>query len=111
MFVSNISVMQTQEREAKDQMKKRAKELQRQRQEAERSGRSTSGFGGGGFGSSSYNRGDSTSIIDTIPVEPTKPTYTAPRYISLPFNYYVTDNYLQFSCLFCQINVCFYSLT
>lgn len=61
-------------------MRKRAKELQRQRQEAEKSGRAPSGFGGGGFGSSSFNRGDTTSVIDTTPSEPTKPSYQAPRF-------------------------------
>ncbi|XP_060572512.1 coatomer subunit delta-like [Ruditapes philippinarum] len=77
-----LAVRQTQEKEAKDQMRKRAKELQRQRQEAEKSGRAPSGFGGGGFGSSSFNRGDrgdSATIIDTTPSEPTKPSYQAPR--------------------------------
>ena len=60
-------------------MRKKAKELAKQRQDAERSGR-TMGMGGGGFGSSSYGRGsDSTTIIDTTPVEPSKPAYTAPR--------------------------------
>ncbi|XP_053409072.1 coatomer subunit delta-like isoform X2 [Mercenaria mercenaria] len=73
-----LAVRQTQEKEAKDQMKKRARELQRQRQEAEKSGRAPSGFGGGGFGSSSFNRGDTTTVIDTTPVEPTKSSYQAP---------------------------------
>lgn len=71
-----LAVRQTQEKEAKDQMRKRAKELQRQRQEAERSGRSTSGFGGGGFGSSAFK--DTTTVIDTTPAEPVRPAYTAP---------------------------------
>jgi hypothetical protein len=86
--------LQTQEKEAKDQMRKRAKELQRQRQEAEKSGRAPSGFGGGGFGSSSFNRGDrgdSATIIDTTPSEPTKPSYQAPRYVNFVFYYDTRD--------------------
>jgi len=62
-------------------MRRRAKELARQRQEAEKSGRGSTGMGGGGFGSSSYGRDrDTTTIIDTTPTEPIKPSYTAPRY-------------------------------
>lgn len=75
-----MAVRQTQEKEAKDIMRKRAKELARQRQEAERTGTKSLGMGGGGFGSSSFNRGgmDSTTVIDTTPSEPSKPAYTAP---------------------------------
>ncbi|KAH3701457.1 hypothetical protein DPMN_076445 [Dreissena polymorpha] len=79
-----MAVRQTQEKEAKDQMRKKAKELAKQRQEAERSGRGSKtgagmGMGGGGFGSSSFGRqGDSTTVIDPTPVEPVKPAYTAP---------------------------------
>ncbi|XP_052803336.1 coatomer subunit delta-like [Mya arenaria] len=73
-----MAVRQTQEKEAKDQMRKKAKELARQRQDAERSGRAA-GLGSGGFGSSSFNRGsDTTSIIDTTPMEPVKPAYNPP---------------------------------
>nr|CAD7460759.1 unnamed protein product [Timema tahoe] len=44
------AVRQTQEREAKNKMREKAKELQRQRMEAAKKGMKSPGFGGGGFG-------------------------------------------------------------
>lgn len=74
------AVRQTQEREAKENMKRRAKELQQQRREAQRSGRGGSGYSGG-FGSSgnmgsmgsSGGMGRDTQVIETT-VEPSKPS-------------------------------------
>lgn len=57
---------QTQEREAKQEMQRRAKELQRQRRENERQGKRTVGYGGGGFGSSSMS--SSSRGSDSVPV-------------------------------------------
>lgn len=69
----------TQEREAKNKMREKAKELQRQRMEANKKGGSikSSGFGssyssGSSFGSNSVV-GDSANFIP----EPTKPAYTS----------------------------------
>lgn len=68
----------TQEREAKNKMREKAKELQRQRMEANKKGGSVKSPGfGGGYGSGSNftptpNVGDSANYIP----EPTKPTYT-----------------------------------
>lgn len=69
------SVRETQEKEAKEHMRKKAKELQQQRREAAKGGRG-SGFGGG-FSSSSYTQRD-TAVMDHTPMETPKPSYTAP---------------------------------
>lgn len=69
-----ISVRETQEREAKEAMKKRAKELQQERREAGRTGKGI-GFGGG-FGSSSYSS-SAREIIEPTPTTETKPSYTS----------------------------------
>lgn len=65
------AVRQTQEKEAKEHMKRMAKELQQQRQRAGGKGRMP-GMGGGGLG-----RQD-TPIMDTSPTEPSKPSYQPP---------------------------------
>jgi len=69
------AVRQTQEREAKENMKRKAKELNQQRREAQKYGKKTSGYGGGGFGGSSFTPStiDTSSAVDTP-----KPSYTAP---------------------------------
>ncbi|XP_023648204.1 coatomer subunit delta [Paramormyrops kingsleyae] len=64
------AVRETQEREAKAEMRRKAKELQQARRDAERSGKKAPGFGG--FGSSGVS-GGSTSIISDTLVEPEKP--------------------------------------
>jgi len=71
------AVRQTQIREAKENMKRKAKELQAQKREQQRTGRKT-GYGGGGFGSASSGMSRDT-IIESTPVEPPKPSYTAPK--------------------------------
>ena len=69
----------TQEREAKNKMREKAKELQRQRMEANKKGGSGKNPGfGGGYGSGSNftptsNVGDSSNYIP----EPVKPTYSS----------------------------------
>lgn len=72
------AVRQTQEREAKNKMREKAKELQRQRMEASKKGVKSPSFGGGGFGSNAGFSpgpivGDSASIV----AEFTKSTFTA----------------------------------
>ncbi|KAB5522481.1 hypothetical protein PHYPO_G00159990 [Pangasianodon hypophthalmus] len=62
------AVRETQEREAKAEMRRKAKELQQARRDAER-GKKSPGFGG--FGSSSSS--SSTAIITDTLVEPEKP--------------------------------------
>uniref|UniRef100_A0A8C2JNU2 Coatomer subunit delta n=1 Tax=Cyprinus carpio TaxID=7962 RepID=A0A8C2JNU2_CYPCA len=64
------AVRETQEREAKAEMKRKAKELQRARQDAERAGKKSPGFGG--FGSSGMSSSISATII-TDTIEPEKP--------------------------------------
>uniref|UniRef100_A0A671M5P1 Coatomer subunit delta n=1 Tax=Sinocyclocheilus anshuiensis TaxID=1608454 RepID=A0A671M5P1_9TELE len=67
------AVRETQEREAKAEMKRKAKELQRARQDAERAGKKSPGFGG--FGSSGMSSVTSATII-TDTIEPEKPKVT-----------------------------------
>lgn len=73
------AVRQTQEKEAKDQMRKRAKEIQQRNREMAKSGRNPGFNSGGGFGSGSY-RGDSgSSVIDTgSTIDSPKPQYSKP---------------------------------
>ncbi|KAI5615525.1 coatomer subunit delta, partial [Silurus asotus] len=65
------AVRETQEREAKAEMRRKAKELQQARRDAER-GKKSPGFGG--FGSSSSS--SSTTLITDTLVEPEKPKPT-----------------------------------
>merc|ERR1711899_37212 len=76
------AVRQTQEREAKQKMREKAKELQRQRMETAKRGGPAANTSGG-YGSSDSNRntggGYSGVSVDT-PAEPPKPTFSsAPR--------------------------------
>ncbi|KAL4608628.1 coatomer subunit delta-like, partial [Arapaima gigas] len=64
------AVRETQEREAKAEMRRKAKELQQARRDAERSGKKAPGFGG--FGSSGMTSNSATIITDTL-IEPEKP--------------------------------------
>ena len=71
---------QSQEKEARDEMKRRAKELQLARKEAtKRGGRGHSYNVGGGFGSSDYNPGPSVDMSSSH--QPSKPSYNPPRYM------------------------------
>lgn len=65
------AVRETQEREAKAEMRRKAKELQQARREAERSGKKSPGFGG--FGSTGSVSGNTAAIITDVLVEPEKP--------------------------------------
>ncbi|XP_064157285.1 archain 1b isoform X1 [Anguilla rostrata] len=65
------AVRETQEREAKVEMRRKAKELQQARRDAERSGKKAPGFGG--FGSSGTGSGNSAAIITDALFEPEKP--------------------------------------
>jgi len=71
-------IVQTQEREAKENMKRKAKELQRQRQDALKYGRNASGYGGisGGGGSVNGGRQD-IQIVESVSMDNPKPSYTA----------------------------------
>ena len=77
MLTLSFDFFQTQEKEAKEHMKRMARELQQQRKDAMRGGGKRMG-GMSGIGSQSMGRGD-VPIIDSSPTEPTKPSYTAPR--------------------------------
>ncbi|XP_074653755.1 coatomer subunit delta-like [Tubulanus polymorphus] len=75
------AVRQTQEREAKENMKRRAKELQQQRREIQkRGGKSAVGYGGG-FGSSSMS---GRVGVDSGIVEVTMPDIPKQSYTSAP---------------------------
>ena len=78
----NVCLLQTQEREAKENMKKRARELQQARRDAAKRGGKPPTGGYGGFGSASMAGRDIGSVIDTSTIsEPSKPVsaYSAPR--------------------------------
>ncbi|KAJ8267041.1 hypothetical protein GJAV_G00137630 [Gymnothorax javanicus] len=68
------AVRETQEREAKAEMRRKAKELQQARRDAERSGKKAPGFGG--FGSSGMSSNNSATIITDTLIEPEKPKAT-----------------------------------
>lgn len=69
------AIRQTQEREAKENMKRKAKELNKMRQEGSKYGRAPTGYGGMGGGSS--GRQD-VQIIENLPIEKPKPSYNPP---------------------------------
>lgn len=68
------AVRQTQEREAKNKMREKAKEFQRQRMEAAKKGVKPSFGSSGGFGSS--NSYTPPSAIGDMAVNDLKPAYT-----------------------------------
>uniref|UniRef100_A0A8C9TZY3 Coatomer subunit delta n=1 Tax=Scleropages formosus TaxID=113540 RepID=A0A8C9TZY3_SCLFO len=77
------AVRETQEREAKAEMRRKAKELQQARRDAERSGKKAPGFGG--FGSSGMTSSNSATIITDTLIEPEKPKVaSAPARPSAP---------------------------
>ena len=72
------AVRQTQESEAKQKMREKAKELQRQKIEtAKRGGRpmTSGGFGVGHMNSGGFSGGPSIGDTMSTPAEPPKPTY------------------------------------
>ena len=76
-----VCVLQTQEREARENMKRKAKELQQQRRDIAKGG-GRRGIGiGGGFGSGSSDHSSSPHIDSMSSMEPSKPTYQAPRWV------------------------------
>lgn len=64
-------LLQTQEREAKAEMRRKAKELQQARRDAERLGKKAPGFGG--FGSSAVSGGTTAAMITETIIETEKP--------------------------------------
>lgn len=71
------AVRQTQEKEALDHMRRKAKEIQQRNREMAKGGRGMHGIGSsGGFGSNPF-RSDAP-VIDSSPMEPPKPSYTKP---------------------------------
>ncbi|KAL0859916.1 hypothetical protein ABMA27_010246 [Loxostege sticticalis] len=75
------AVRQTQEREAANRMRERAKELQRERLEAAKRGqppRSQMSFGSTGFGSSSVSSPANEPIAEKIPTTPARDTSSRP---------------------------------
>uniref|UniRef100_UPI00398ED904 coatomer subunit delta isoform X2 n=1 Tax=Pristiophorus japonicus TaxID=55135 RepID=UPI00398ED904 len=68
------AVRETQEREAKAEMRRKAKELQQARRDAERQGKKVPGFGG--FGSGGMSGGSAASMITDAIIEPEKPKVT-----------------------------------
>ena len=71
-MLTYVWYFQTQEKEAKEHMKRMAKELQQQRRE----GRRMPGLSG--IGSNSMGRNDASMIMDSVPHEPAKSTYVPP---------------------------------
>ncbi|NXS14358.1 COPD protein, partial [Neodrepanis coruscans] len=65
------AVRETQEREAKAEMRRKAKELQQARRDAERHGKKAPGFGG--FGSSAVSGGTTAAMITETIIETEKP--------------------------------------
>uniref|UniRef100_A0A8B9NL18 Coatomer subunit delta n=1 Tax=Accipiter nisus TaxID=211598 RepID=A0A8B9NL18_9AVES len=65
------AVRETQEREAKAEMRRKAKELQQARRDAERQGKKAPGFGG--FGSSAVSGGTTAAMITETIIETEKP--------------------------------------
>ncbi|XP_063492634.1 coatomer subunit delta isoform X4 [Symphalangus syndactylus] len=65
------AVRETQEREAKAEMRRKAKELQQARRDAERQGKKAPGFGG--FGSSAVSGGSTAAMITETIIETDKP--------------------------------------
>ena len=74
--------LQSQEKEAKDEMKRKAKELQMAKREARKEGRSmySGGYGGSGFGSHDMRGGGMGPSVETLPPPETKKSYAAPRW-------------------------------
>lgn len=73
----SVNFFQTQEREAKNKMREKAKELQRQRMEANKKGVKSPGFGGGGFGSNTgYSSAPIVGDSSTIASDINKPSFT-----------------------------------
>jgi len=70
------AVRKTQEKEAKEEMKKKAKELQRQKLEAQKAGRTSYGTGIGNASSGPTSVTPSNTTEMPLPVEPT-PVYTS----------------------------------
>ncbi|XP_015269205.1 PREDICTED: coatomer subunit delta [Gekko japonicus] len=68
------AVRETQEREAKAEMRRKAKELQQARRDAERRGTKAPGFGG--FGSTALSGGTTAAMITDTIVETEKPKVT-----------------------------------
>ena len=76
------AVRQTQEREAKQKMREKAKELQRQKIEMSKRGggrptSSSGGFGVGQMNSGGFSGGPSIGDSLSTPAEPPKPTYSS----------------------------------
>uniref|UniRef100_U3FD34 Coatomer subunit delta n=1 Tax=Micrurus fulvius TaxID=8637 RepID=U3FD34_MICFL len=69
------AVRETQEREAKAEMRRKAKELQQARREAERRGTKAPGFGG--FGNSAASGGTLAAMITETIIESEKPKITS----------------------------------
>ena len=82
-FATDVCIFvcyQTQEKEALDHMRRKAKEIQQRNREMAKGGRMPGmGSGGGGFGSNSF-RSD-TSMIETSSMEPPKPSYSKPVWV------------------------------
>lgn len=70
------AMRKSQEKEARDEMKRRAKELQMARKEASKRGGRAGYHVGGGFGSSDYNPGPSVDMSASH--QPSKPAYNPP---------------------------------
>lgn len=87
---------QSQEKEARDEMKRRAKELQMAKKEATKRGGKAYNMRGG-FGSSDYNPGPSVDM--TTSHQPSKSAYNPPRYTHVVIDSYIHTLSIAMSCL------------
>ncbi|XP_064651344.1 coatomer subunit delta-like [Lineus longissimus] len=78
------AIRQTQEREAKENMRRKAKELTQARKEANRRGGKPTSGGYGGFGGGSSSRDYGGSVESAIMEPVSKPSYTTPSKPSGP---------------------------
>lgn len=101
--------LQSQEKEARDEMKRKAKELEMARREDRKSGRHTytGGFGAGsGYGSRDRMGG---TMVDTLPPPEHTKSYSAPRCVCGVCLVFITFSLCV--CVWLVISVLNYSLT
>lgn len=75
------AVRMTQEREAKNKMREKAKELQRQRMEANKKSVKSPGFAGGYGSGSSFTPTPTVGDTANFVPEPVRPSYTPVQYV------------------------------
>ena len=79
--LSGFISCQSQEKEAKDEMKRKSKELQMAKREARKEGRTlyTGGFSGGYGSYDNRGGGMNTSVVESLPPPESRTSYNVPR--------------------------------